>query len=95
MKLITCRDCIYEFVCPNYNSCDDVLNVSDYCPNFKNKSDFVEVPCRCKDCRYAVLTTGENFVLACQNWGYDDVPCDKNDFCSRGERAKDINVSTK
>ena len=40
MKLITCRDCIYEFVCPNYNSYDDVLNVSDYCPNFKNKSDY-------------------------------------------------------
>lgn len=86
---MACDECIH------YGVCEADIEQYVVCIHFKNKADFVEVPCRCKDCRYAVLTTGEDFVLGCQNWGYDDVYCDKNDFCSRGERDRDINVPTK
>ena len=79
MKLITCRDCIYEFVCPNYNSYDDVLNVSDYCPNFKNKADFMEVPCRCGNCK----NYNDHICVYFETLMLDD------DFCSYGDRRED------
>ena len=55
---------------------------------FEKFDDAVEVV-RCKDCKYAVLTTGEDFVVGCENCGYDILERDKNDFCSQGKRRDD------
>lgn len=82
---------------------DSVMNTCDTCKcnkvcdhdkfGFENcgnyiSEDAVEVV-RCKDCKYAVLTTGEDFVVGCENCGYDILERDKNDFCSQGKRRDD------
>ena len=47
-------------------------------------ADVVEVPCRCKDCKYYT----SKGTCDCPQWLYDDVNIDVmlNDFCSYGER---------
>lgn len=60
--MATCKDCIHYEVCLN-GICDEyftedtpqdlkVMFSPIGCENFKNKADFVEVPCRCKDCKH-------------------------------------------
>ncbi len=38
---MTCKDCVHRKVC--VHKADYKFDVSEYCPNFKNKADFVEV----------------------------------------------------
>ena len=47
--MASCNDCIHNEVCDMPIITDGRKNASN-CGKFKNKADFVEIPCRCKDC---------------------------------------------
>lgn len=40
--MVTCRDCIHLYVCPNLNH----DTVAECCPDFKDHTLFVELPCK-------------------------------------------------
>lgn len=84
MNIKTCRDCFYETVCPNKNKYDDVLDVSGYCPNFKNKAGLAEVV-HCKDCEH---WGGVVFGNVCRRFSgsYMRNETKETDFCSYGKR---------
>lgn len=58
---MTCYDCISYNACKKHghlmltaNNLFELIyqsGVEHSCENFKNKADFVEVPCRCGDCK--------------------------------------------
>ena len=50
---MTCYACIHDKVCSKPYCGNDIAcnNVEELCENFKNKADFVEVSCRCGDCK--------------------------------------------
>ena len=56
---MNCADCLHFKVCEEHGLYfeDEYIknvafseNIKDLCSQFKNKADFVEIPCRCKDC---------------------------------------------
>lgn len=53
---MACKDCIHDGVC-HIQEMSTGLELEEYikefgCEDFKNKADFVELPCRCKDCKH-------------------------------------------
>ena len=40
--MATCKDCLHIGICPNLNH----ETVADKCPDFKDRSRFVELPCK-------------------------------------------------
>ena len=46
--MASCKDCIHYDVCTIW--CGGAVTIPTGCDYFKNKADFVEIPCRCKDC---------------------------------------------
>ena len=86
---MTCKDCIHYEVCLN-GICDEyftedtpqdlkVMFSPIGCETFKNKADYVEVPCRCKGCKYA----NEDGTICRYDIGRAVEP---DHFCSYGER---------
>ena len=80
---MTCKDCIHQTFCGTFTRpmMPDIVNASErLCVDFKNKADFVEVPCRCKECEHR-----KNGI---QGYYCDltDFLIKDDDFCSHGER---------
>ena len=76
---MTCKDCISNNVCalsPIRESYSNA-NIEDICEHFKNKADFVEVPCRCGDCKNY---NNHRYCYYFATTVLDD------DFCSYGKR---------
>ena len=48
--MATCKDCLHIGICPNLNH----DTVADKCPDFKDRSRFVELRCNVGDTVYAV-----------------------------------------
>lgn len=46
--MATCKDCLHIGICPNLNH----ETVADKCPDFKDRSRFVELPCKVGDAVY-------------------------------------------
>ena len=79
-----CENCIH------YDACKKISDVhglafgsSPFCDHYKDKSLFVELPCRCKDCK--------NFISKDNSISYDG-KClvymryvEKDDFCKYAE----------
>lgn len=84
MILKSCEDCIHETVCPNKDNYSDVLNVGDYCGDFKDKKNIVEVV-KCKDCKRCIKTSLEDYCdLHSTRW--DKFYVKGNGYCNFGER---------
>ena len=60
--MATCKDCLHIGICPNLNH----ETVADKCPDFKDRSRFVELPCKVGDTVYA--------VRRCSCHRHDDTP---------------------
>lgn len=84
-----CRDCIHFDVCrnatiPNPAYKGEVEDKSKTCRHFKNKEHFVEVKCRCKDCKLRDTDDCPFMAWDCgELMGYTE----DNDFCSYGEKG--------
>ena len=79
---MTCRDCIHYEICFAKNPWVRI----EYCGEFRNKADFVEVvmceKCDYKDdCAGQIVHTTRDYVLEQNISTYNKV-----DFCSYGER---------
>lgn len=79
-----CRDCIHFDVCrnatiPNPAYKGEVEDKSKTCRDFKNKDHFVEVKCRCKDCKNLIDYDTYCRLLNCTT-SYDN-------FCRYGEKG--------
>lgn len=46
----TCKDCLHISICPNLNH----ETIADKCPDFKDRSRFVELPCKVGDTVYRI-----------------------------------------
>ena len=87
---MTCYECIHIYCC-KYDRFFGVDEIENKCNYFKNKADFVEVPCRCKDCKHRISYndwdrnkqtsyTAHECCLNRRDLGDDG-------FCSCGERV--------
>lgn len=50
--MATCKDCLHIGICPNLNH----DTVADKCPDFKDRSRFVELPCKQHDILWTYCT---------------------------------------
>ena len=94
---MTCKDCIHNDLCFDngthfirYVKGEDKENAETKCPfkHFKNKADFVEVPCRCEKCKYkrthtCAITGIKTFFC---DYGVNPVAVEPTHFCGYGER---------
>ena len=80
---MTCHDCIHKYCC-KYDRFFGVDEVENKCNYFKNKADFVEVPCRCKKCRYGKLMGDHKTYVCIRQAAYKKA----DDYCSRGKRRE-------
>jgi hypothetical protein len=80
-----CEKCLSHNVCKwwangdghNLNCTDEVV-----CPEYKDKSLFVELPCRCKDCEHYCANYCTRDIKGRTNMFY----MNENDYCSYAEK---------
>ena len=82
---MTCKDCIHISICNAHGYID-----ADDCHDFKNKADFVEVKCRCSECKHLKIINKEPVYAECERqkltfllWQADT----REHTCSYGERT--------
>ena len=95
---MTCRACIgYRFCSIGRNEQTNFYgkesacnNVEDLCSAFKNKADFVKIPCKCKDCEhFNNLNPDKTYCEEhSDGWGDNRVYVDEDDYCSFGIRKR-------
>ena len=76
-----CKDCIHEEICDMPIITDGRINASN-CKKYKNKADFVEVPCICGECKNYHYGICDHYIMAHEK-------ADETDFCSYGEKIKE------
>ena len=100
--MATCKDCVHYDLCGTFTRpiMPDKANKSEELfKDFKNKADFVEIPCRCLDCICAekhydttqligntYYPSGVPTRLLYITCKYHKGKLAENDFCSYGER---------
>lgn len=88
---MTCKDCIHGELCisrtdtvwfnkTEYRDLDDVEKV---CEDFKNKADFVKIPCRCVQCQYSFYIGNKDKYECRKHNGCLKYP---GDYCSSGDK---------
>ena len=98
---MTCRDCMHYEVCEYHEDLYieiDITgeqektiylsNVENKCDHFKNKADFVELPCMCKDCKHFKFINIGGLVGVCNLDDDSQRSVGLEDYCSYGERAE-------
>ena len=83
---MTCKDCLYYDFCNDYNEypdyiqhCEQTMGTEFKCSHFKDKSSFIELPCRAGETLYRIVgNEGIGFsILQATAWR---VELDANDF---------------
>lgn len=75
-----CPDCIHYEVCQSRITYDenygDSTSFETRCGDFKDKSKFIESPCKIGETIYKIVT------ISCKNCNYDDtIQCSRRDRC--------------
>lgn len=89
--MATCKDCVHSPVCRlPFNTSKTQLNCVEVCHHFKNKADFVEIPCKCKECEHFNNYNPDRTYCEehSDGWGDNIVYVDEDDYCSFGIRKK-------
>lgn len=78
---MTCKDCVHYEVCRYWGNEGETEEGLPDCPDFKDKSRFIELPCRCEDCIHSVpldnnCELNTSMYLHCNLW--------------RGEETKNV-----
>ena len=98
--MFTCKDCAHYEACQEMydllTSLEDIDMLDNKyaeqgCLLFKNKADFVEIPCRCKECEHFINYNPDRTYCAKHSdvWSDSTVYVDKDDYCSFGIRKKE------
>lgn len=88
--MATCKNCVHYGVCgrrsyiAEYQGGELAHRNNVCCQTFKNKADFVEIPCRCKDCKYYEIHK-PSVTLNCERDGRL-IPMMPDDYCNYGKR---------
>ena len=85
---MTCKECIcYEKCKSSKLDFAESADPNHICQYFKNKADFVEVSCKCSDCKEWKRNVG---VVNSPNGHcfYHGIQMNAYDFCSYGERKQ-------
>lgn len=81
---MTCKDCIYRAMCYKHEHYGYGHEYNEKpCEMFKNKADFVEVSCKCRNCKHRRETMYGSYCLPV--FGLKQIT-DLDAFCSYGER---------
>ena len=87
--MATCKDCIHFDTCYAVKEVGAYQDKAELCENFKNKADFVEVKCRCSECKHLKIINKEPVYAECERqkltfllWQADT----REHTCSYGER---------
>lgn len=75
----TCKDCLHLGVCEKYKRTDHLEELKDGCIFFKDRSKFIELPCKVGDVFYGIDTYGIN-AYSCYGVGYGYVSANKIGF---------------
>ena len=93
---MTCKDCVHYDFCGSIDAlCLRVIlageKADERCGLFKNKADFVKIPCRCKDCDHFINYNPDRTYCEehSDGWGDNRVYVDEDDYCSFGIRKKE------
>lgn len=89
--MFTCKDCVHLPICDAFEL-NGISKISaSQCAYFKNKADFVEIPCRCKDCDHFNKYNPDRAYCEehSDGWGDNIVYVDEDDYCSFGIRKKE------
>lgn len=64
---MNCKDCLFYDFCNDYNEypeyiryCEKTMGTEFKCSHFKDKSRFIELPCKVGDTAYYVVGNGDN-----------------------------------
>ena len=82
-----CKDCVHCNVC-GYHIDEKTFMTTEECSHFKNKADFVEIPCMCKDCQHFKFINIGGLVGVCNLDDDSQRSVGLEDYCSYGERAE-------
>ena len=65
---MTCKDCIHYDVCQHSRSAGEYfeINVEKFCKLFKDKSRFIELPCKVGDTAYIDLSDKGDYYDECK-----------------------------
>ena len=98
MSKCECKECLHESVCRirEFPSIEEILK--DGCQHYKSKSLFVELPCKCKDCKHWCENYKDDILGIrygrCKNYKspyrYEEDNVTENDYCSYGERKLEV-----
>lgn len=92
-----CENCIHNDVCGNPSVKLGNI-VYGKCNHYKDKSLFVELPCKCKDCKHWCENYKDDILGIrygrCKNYKspyrYEEDNVTENDYCSYGERKLEV-----
>lgn len=76
MSKCECRDCIHYEACQLW-----CKGYAESCDTYKDKSLFVELPCRCNDCKHYCANYCTRDIKGRTNMFY----MNENDYCSYAE----------
>ena len=67
----TCKDCLHLGVCEKYKRTDHLEELKDGCIFFKDRSKFIELPCKVGDIVYYFDTSGRIYkqTISCIIYG--------------------------
>lgn len=93
---MTCKDCVHFELCEDWFEQIKEEGVvtgersQHQCESFKNKADFVKIPCKCKDCEHFNNYNPDRTYCEehSDGWGDNIVYVDEDDYCSFGIRKR-------
>ena len=99
---MNCNNCVHDKICEKHNRLVQIDahtwdeygvldDVEKFCEHFKNKADFVEVPCRCKECKHRISYNdwdrNEQTSYVAHECRLNRRDLGVDGFCSCGERV--------
>lgn len=85
-----CENCIHYECCCDWVSSEDLkdLGTGENCETYKDKSLCVELPCRCKDCKYLRKSFVGLYYCDNEKNGAAKKYTELNEYCSYAERKE-------
>lgn len=93
MSRAECKKCLHESVCRIRTYPSQYGLTGDGCDHYKSKSLFVELPCRCKDCKHArpLGVIGCEVYICSVDTHYSlEILVEDDDFCKYAELKEEV-----
>lgn len=97
---MTCKDCIHYDICEKFYT-DEDMRVLTYCSDFKDKSKYIELPCKVGDTVYQAdrmriyQSRIKNIIFDTDGVAFDKNAIGKTVFLTREEAEKKLEENSK